>query len=134
MVGNDYTVRWQRRRYQIPVREAKPRMKKVSVRIEQRLDGGLWLRWQTREIHLHECGDPEVATNSSTTDAVDKPARKAPTRKAPAKRRPKHKSRRMDGFSIGDPAPRRARATPVEPMAIRGTSYIAQSGELSTLR
>ena len=52
VVGNDYTVRWQRRRYQIPAREAKPRMRKASVRIEQRLDGELWLRWQQGEIRL----------------------------------------------------------------------------------
>ena len=148
VVGNDYTVRWQRRRYQIPAREAKPRMRKASVRIEQRLDGELWLCWQRCEIHLRECGEPEVATHSSTTDAGNKLAR-TETRKAPAKRAAKRNSRWMDGFSIGDPAQRQARS-PATPVALRapsaagdtsggnanqwGTSYFAQSGELSTLR
>ena len=49
-VGNDYTVAWRGRRYQIPAPQARPRMRKAAVRVEQRLDGALWLRWQQQEI------------------------------------------------------------------------------------
>ena len=121
VVGNDYTVKWQRRRYQIPAREAKPRMRKASVRVEQRLDGELWLRWQECEIQLRECGETEVAAHPRTTDAEDKSASNTPTRKAPTKRTPQRKSRWMDGFSIRDPAPRRA-PSPATPVALRAPS------------
>ena len=121
VVGNDYTVRWQRRRYQIPAREAKPRMRKASVRIEQRLDGELWLRWQQGEIRLRECGEIEVAAPAGPTEAVDPPAPKAPTRKAPAKRTPRRKRGWMDGFSIRSGAPRRPRP-PATPVALRAPS------------
>ena len=91
----DYTVRWQGRRYQIPAREAKPRMRKASVRVEQRLDGELWLRWRECVIPLRECRESEVGAHRGTTDAVDKPASKARTQKTPAQRTAKRKSRWM---------------------------------------
>ena len=97
MVGNDYTVRW------------------------QRLDGELWLRWQQGEIRLRECGEIEVAAPAGPTEAVDPPAPKAPTRKAPAKRTPRRKRGWMDGFSIRSGAPRRPRP-PATPVALRAPS------------
>ena len=121
VVGNDYTVRWQGRRYQIPAREAKPRMRKASVRVEQRLDGELWLRWRECVIPLRECRESEVGAHRGTTDAVDKPASKARTQKTPAQRTAKRKSRCMDGFSIRDPAPRRP-PSPATPVALRAPS------------
>ena len=45
-MGNDDTISWRGRRYQIPAEQAKPRMRKAAVRFEQRPDGELWLRWQ----------------------------------------------------------------------------------------
>ena len=39
VVGNDYTISWHGRLYQIPAEKAKPRMRKTAVRIEQRLNG-----------------------------------------------------------------------------------------------
>ena len=97
VVGNDYTVRW------------------------QRLDGELWLRWQQGEIRLRECGEIEVAAPAGPTEAVDPPAPKAPTRKAPAKRTPRRKRGWMDGFSIRSGAPRRPRP-PATPVALRAPS------------
>lgn len=102
VVGNDYTIAWRSERYRIPAGQAKPRMRKQQVQIEQRLDGGLWLRWGGQQIELEPC-----------REAVAAPAPIEPALKPNPKPKPKPKSKAkpnrawMDGFWIGDPAKRR---------------------------
>jgi hypothetical protein len=94
VVTNDYTIAWHGKRYQLPAGQTKARMRKRRVEIEQRLEGGLWLRWGRQRIALHEC-------------------REAPPAPPPAKPvlRPQTKTKPnrawMDGFWVGDPAKRR---------------------------
>ncbi|MFQ5724026.1 MAG: ISNCY family transposase [Terriglobia bacterium] len=121
VIGNDYTVSWQGRRYQIAAGEAKPRMRKASVRVEQRLDGELWLRWGAEQMRLRECPEPEVGAQRGAPAAQDQPAATARAPKAPAKRERKRKSRWMEGFSLGGGAGRGSRS-PATPVALRAPS------------
>jgi hypothetical protein len=94
VVGNDYTIAWRGKRYQIPAGQAKPRMRKQRVQIEQRLDGGLWLRRRDKQIALEECGEAVAA-------------KQAAKQAAKPKTKPKPNRGWMDGFWVGDPAKRR---------------------------
>ena len=119
VVGNDYTISWRGRRYQIPAEQAKPRMRKAVVRIEQRLDGELWLRWNQGAMLLRECLEADGTPARSAAQAV----RNTP---APTKQPKKSKARWMDGFVLGDPAKRRE-PLPATPVALRAPS-VAGSG------
>jgi transposase len=119
VVGNDYTVSWRGRRYQIPPEQAKPRIRKAAVRIEQRLNGELWLCWQQAAIGLRECVEADGTPARSAALAV----RKTP---APTKQPSRRKRRWMDGFVLGDPAQRHG-PLPATPVALRAPS-VAGSG------
>ena len=119
VVGNDYTISWRGRRYQVPAEQAKPRMRKAAVRIEQRLNGELWLRWQQASIGLRECVEADGTPARSAAPAV----RKTPT---PTQQPNKNKRRWMDGFVLGDPA-KRGEPLPATPVALRAPS-VAGSG------
>lgn len=106
-VENDYTLRWLGERYQIETGEVKPRMRKAAVRVEQRLDGTLVMRWQERSLPLTVCAEPA-------------PPVKAPASKATRKPKAAGTRRWMDGFRFGDPG-RRA-ALPPAPVALRAPS------------
>ena len=94
VVANDYTLAWRGKRYQIPAGQAKARMRKQRVELEQRLDGGLWLRWGEQRIELHECR--EIAAAAPPAKPAFKPKAKTKPNRA-----------WMDGFWVGDPAKRR---------------------------
>lgn len=55
VVANDYTISWLGQHYQIPLHQAKPRMRKAKLRVEQHLSGKLVARWQERGIELQAC-------------------------------------------------------------------------------
>jgi hypothetical protein len=116
VVSNDYTISWRGKRYQVPVEQAKPRMRKQRVQIEQRLDGGLWLRWREGQIELDERCEPVAAV------APVKPAFKPKTK---PKTKPKPNRAWMDGFWVGDPAKRRPPRTTANERASRGSFYFA---------
>jgi hypothetical protein len=108
VVSNDYTIAWRGKRYQIAAGQAKPRMRKQRVQIEQRLDGGLWLRWAEGRMELHECR--EAAAEPPPAKPVFQPTTK-----------PKPNRRWMDGFWVGDPAKRRPPLS-ATPVALRAPS------------
>jgi transposase-like protein len=54
-VGNDYTLQWRRRRYQIERSQIVPGLRNAAVRIEQRLDGSMAVRYQDRYLTVTEC-------------------------------------------------------------------------------
>ena len=78
-------------------------MRKAAVRIEQRLDGELWLRWKEGTIPLRECLEAELTAAGNPVRQVAKAAPKTPANN----KQPKKKSRWMDGFALGAPAKRR---------------------------
>jgi len=108
VVGNDYMIAWRKQHYQIPAEQAKPRMRKQTVQIEQRLDGGMWLRWSDKQIELKECLEP--APPPSPVKPSGKP-----------KTKPSGNRAWMDGFWVGDPAKRR-RSLSTAPVALRAPS------------
>lgn len=110
VVGNDYTIAWRSERYQIPAGQAKPRMRKQQVQIEQRLDGELWLRWGGQQIELEEC-----------REALAVPAPIKPAFKPKPKPKPLPNRAWMDGFWVGDPAKRRPPLS-AAPVALRAPS------------
>ena len=113
LVNNDYTLRWSGERYQIAATDVRPRMRKATVRVEQRLDGALVARWEGREMWLRVCPSQAAPAQPPT-----KPLR--PRKAAP-------KGRWMDGFWHGDPA-KRAPVPPVTPVALRAPFVTGGTG------
>ena len=56
VIGNDYTVSFAGRRYQIPRAEVQAGMRRQRVRMELWLDGELKARYQGRYVDIEECG------------------------------------------------------------------------------
>jgi hypothetical protein len=111
LVNNDYTLRWSGERYQIAAADVRPRMRKATVRVEQRLDGALVARWEDREMCLRVCPEPAPAQPSPSL----RPHKAAP------------KGRWMEGFWHGDPAKRGA-VPPVTPVALRAPFVTGGTG------
>lgn len=61
VIGNDYTVSFAGRRYQIARAQTQAGMKRASLRLELRLDGSLKARYEGRYVELTECGAPAPA-------------------------------------------------------------------------
>ena len=108
VVNNDYTLAWRGKRYRIPAGQAKARMRKQRVELEQRLDGGLWLRWGEQRIELQECREAPPAPPPA------KPALRPKTK-------PKPNRAWMEGFWVGDPAKSRPPFS-TAPVALRAPS------------
>lgn len=86
-VTNDYTVKWQGRRWQIPKEAARAGLRRASIRIEARLDASVMARTGEGFVQLSECREAEKAL---------------PTSKRPGRRhvpRP-GESRWMENFSL----------------------------------
>ena len=90
-VTNDYTIRWDGKFYQIDRRDVRAGMRKSRVRVEQRLDGSLAVRFQDRYLRVRRCAQPmrELQLAQAVAAKPPKPAAK-----------PKHKSDWMDNFSL----------------------------------
>jgi len=113
-MGNDYTLRWFGKRYQLPKASLRPRMRKAKLRVEQRLNGDLTTNWEGAEIRLHVC-QPEAEPAQAVA-----PPRQAKT--------PRSQSRRwMDGFWAGNPDKKRP-VPPVTPVALRAPSVTGGTG------
>lgn len=88
-VGNDYTVRYQGKVYQIDRRDVRTGLRGSKLRVEWRLDGSIAMRFADRYLRTRLCEQPLPATR------VEKPAAPATPRKGP---NAGGKSRWMDGF------------------------------------
>jgi hypothetical protein len=65
-VGNDYTFRLEGVRYQIERQDIVVGLRKASVRIEQRLDGSLAVRYQDRYLKVQPCEERPAAAPQKT--------------------------------------------------------------------
>lgn len=72
-VDNDYTIRLDGKRYQIARQQITAGLRKAKVRVEQRLDGSIAVRYQERYLAVEECAQAARPTESK---AKSKPARK----------------------------------------------------------
>lgn len=65
-VRNDYTLRWGGKLYQIERRAVVSGLRGANVRVEQRLDGSLAVRYGERYLPVSECPAAEKATQNTT--------------------------------------------------------------------
>jgi hypothetical protein len=68
-VTNDYTVKWEGRRWQIPKEVTEAGLRRASIRIEGRLDGTVMARIGGGFVQLMECREAEKATPASQRPA-----------------------------------------------------------------
>jgi transposase len=90
-VTNDYTIRWNGKFYQIDRKDVRTGMRKGVVRIEQRLDGTIAVRFQDQYVRVSHCVHP-VRQLQKPKAAVAKPTQQAGE--------PKRKSDWMKNFSL----------------------------------
>jgi predicted DNA-binding protein (UPF0251 family) len=94
VVAPDYTVQWRGRRYQIAREAVRAGLRGAQVRLEQRLDGRMALRFRERYLPVREClvaPPPLSGQPPAPPRATRKPLRPA------SKTRP---HRWMDGFDL----------------------------------
>jgi transposase len=96
VVANDYTISWLGQHYQIPLAQAKPRLRKAKLRIEQRLSDELVARWENQDLVLTVC------VRETSTAAIPASLAK-PTRQS---KRAIPNRAWMQNFWAGDPAKR----------------------------
>jgi transposase len=89
-VTNDYTIRWNGKFYQIDRRDVRAGMRKAWVRVEQRLDESIAVRFQGLYLRVQRCAQP-IRELQPPPAAAAKP--KAATK-------PKQKSDWMNNFSL----------------------------------
>lgn len=90
-VTNDYTIRWDGKFYQIDRRDVQVGMRKAMVRVEQRLDGPIAVRFQNQYVRVSRCAQP-IRELQSPEAAPAKPPKQAG--------QPKRKSDWMKNFSL----------------------------------
>jgi transposase len=97
IVGADYTIRHETKVFQIAREQIRPRMRGSRVRVENRRDGKVAVRWEDQYLNVALC---EPAQPSQPKVAARKPTAKA---------KPRAKSQWMNGF-WDRPAPKLAEA------------------------
>jgi transposase len=76
-VDNDYTIRYNGERYRIVRENVTPGLRKADVRVEQRLDGSLAVRYQERYLTIEKCPQPaKVEKPTVPSKQPRKPARR----------------------------------------------------------
>jgi DNA-binding Lrp family transcriptional regulator len=90
-VTNDYTIRWEGKFYQIDRRDIRVGMRKAMVRVEQRLDGTIAVRFQDQYVRVRRCAQPVRELQPPET-ATAKPPKQAG--------KPKRKPDWMNNFSL----------------------------------
>lgn len=90
-VTNDYTIRWEGKFYQIDRRDVRAGMRKAWVRVEQRLDGSLAVRFEDQYVGVRRCA-PAVGEWQPERAAAPRPPKSATA--------PKRKSDWMKNFSL----------------------------------
>jgi transposase len=92
LVTSDYTIRYQGKIYQIARGDIRPGLRGGLVRVEQRLDGSMAVKFRKYDLHVTEC------------QAAKKMAPRAKPAGAP-KPRPKAASNWMKGFHLHQSSP-----------------------------
>lgn len=107
-VGNNFTIRYKNRRWQISKRQARGIRPRSKVTVELRLDGSVHFRFQTRYLQLEPVADhlgqhPHTTTTPSPNAKPSKPSTPKPKPKpSPPKPGPDHPWRKH-GRLIANP-------------------------------
>jgi transposase-like protein len=72
-VINNYTLRYDAKVYQIERDDIRPGMRKAFVRVEERLDGSIAVRFQDRYVRVHRCDPPLPGLPSFKPKETDAP-------------------------------------------------------------
>ncbi|HTY87370.1 MAG TPA: ISNCY family transposase [Candidatus Acidoferrum sp.] len=91
-VTNDYTIRWEGKFYQIDRRDIRTGMRKAMVRVEQRLDGVIAVRFQEQYVRVRRCTQPVRELQAPPKAAAAKSPKPAG--------KPKRKPDWMNNFSL----------------------------------
>ena len=70
-VGNDYTVSWAGKRWQISREAVEVGLRKRKVRVEERWDGMLWVQLKQGLVELKHCGVERPETAGEEPTATD---------------------------------------------------------------
>jgi hypothetical protein len=101
VVTNDYTIRFEGAIYQIARAEIRPRLRGARVRVEQRRDGQLAVRWEGKYLQVTRCEPAQRLKPAAAIAKSGKMTRKGPNAGG--------KSQWMEGF-WDRPAPTLAQA------------------------
>jgi transposase len=96
VVANDYTIRYNTKIYQIPRTDIRPGLRGGTVRVEERLDQTVWVRFRERSLKVNVC--QPVADHN-------KPAPTAPVRPTATPRRGTPGSTWMKDFDVSQGPP-----------------------------
>ena len=79
VVGNDYTIRYNNKQYQITRADIRPGLRGATVRVEERLDQSVWVRFRERYLTVRVCASqsksPCSYAGSGAPAILTRPAR-----------------------------------------------------------
>ena len=96
VVANDYTIRYNSRQYQITHTDIRPGLRGATVRVEERADQSVWVRFRDRYLTVTLCDLAQGGTQTTLP---------APPRKLLRPSGGKPGSSWMKGFSLSDSPP-----------------------------
>jgi hypothetical protein len=79
-VRNDYTLRWDGQLYQIDLRAVVSGLRGANVRVEQRLDGALAVRYGEKYLPVEQCG-PAAKKKAPAPAPVEPPGKRRQPRR-----------------------------------------------------
>ena len=96
VVANDYTIRYNTKIYQIARADIRPGLRGATVRVEERLNRTVWVRFRNRYLKVSAC-EPVADRNKPAPSTLVRPTAR-PRRGTPG-------SRWMKGFDLGQGPP-----------------------------
>ncbi len=75
VVANDYTIRYDKKVYQIARAEIRPGLRGATVRVEERLDQNVWVRFRDRYLTVSVCQAPPQAAPQAKLPEFPKPSK-----------------------------------------------------------
>jgi len=96
VVANDYTIRYNSKQYQIARRDIRPGLRSATVRVEERQDDTMWVRFRDGYMNVKIC-DPQICPQPLPARPRQKQISKASTNRKPGNW--------MEGFKLGKSLP-----------------------------
>ena len=78
VVANNYTIRYHAQIYQIARADIRPGLRGATVRVEERLDQTMWVRFRDRYLEVGRCEPVPQRTRSASARAISTPGRGTP--------------------------------------------------------
>ena len=96
VVANDYTIRYNGKQYQIARTDIRPGLRGATVRVEERRDDTVWVRFRDGYMNVKIC-DPQICPQPLPARPREKKISKASTKGKPGNW--------MEGFKLGKSLP-----------------------------